>query len=359
MSAYFEINNLSVGFHTYENVRQVLRIEHLAIQRGETYGLVGESGAGKTVLALTILGLLPTPAGIIQSGEIWLDGQDLLKKSDQEMFTQYRGKRIAMIFQDPMSTLNPVFTVGEQLNRVIEAQKGLKGQANTQKTLEMLDVVKLPDARRMLKKYPHELSGGQRQRVIIAMALACGAEFLIADEPTRNLDVTIQAGILKLVAELQREFKMSVLFIANNVGLVNVVCKNAGILYQGKIVENGPSQQVIHSPRHPYTQTLISAIPRDKSEKLKFANLVIKPEAPGGCPYYSRCPIAEQACALSEPMLQVVDGEQQAACFLAVPLRQAQGASSPGVLSPPEGGSAPGVLSLSKDAGDQPEGRPE
>jgi oligopeptide/dipeptide ABC transporter ATP-binding protein len=317
MTAYFEINNLSVGFHTFEAIRPVLHIEHLAIQRGETYGLVGESGAGKTVLALTILGLLPKPASIIHSGEIWLDGQDLLKKSDQEMLTRYRGKRIAMIFQDPMSTLNPVFTVGEQISRVIETQKGLKGGATTQKALEMLEVVKLPDARRMLKKYPHELSGGQRQRVIIAMALACGAEFLIADEPTRNLDVTIQAGILKLMAELQQEFKMSVLFIANNVGLVNVVCKNAGILYQGKLVENGPSQQVIHSARHPYTQTLISAIPRDKSEKLKFASLAIKPEAPGGCPYYSRCPLAGQVCTLSEPPLEFVDGEQQAACFMA------------------------------------------
>lgn len=317
MTEYFEIKNLAVGFRTFEGVRDVLRIESLRIKRGETYGLVGESGAGKTVLALTILGLLPRPAGIIHSGEIWLDGQDLLKKSDHEMYTRYRGKRIAMIFQDPMSTLNPVFTVGQQLARVIEKHQHLKGEANMKKALEMLEVVKLPDAARMLEKYPHELSGGQRQRIIIAIALTCGAEFLIADEPTRNLDVTIQAGILKLMDELQQQFKMSMLFIANNVGLVNVVCKNAGILYRGKLVEDGPSEKVIRSARHPYTQTLISAIPRDKSEALKFASIVIKPEAERGCPYYARCLLAEDACAMSEPMLEPVDGAQKVACFVA------------------------------------------
>jgi oligopeptide/dipeptide ABC transporter ATP-binding protein len=317
MTEYFEIKNLSVGFRTFEGERKVLNVEGLRIKRGETYGLVGESGAGKTVLALTILGLLPKPAGIIYSGEIWLDNQDLLKKSDHEMHSQYRGKRITMIFQDPMSTLNPVFTVGQQMARVIEKQQGLKGETNKRKRLEMLDVVKLPDAVRMLNKYPHELSGGQRQRIIIAIALTCGAEFLIADEPTRNLDVTIQAGILKLIAELQQDFKMSVLFIANNVGLVNVVCKNAGILYKGKILEDGPSEQVIRSAKHPYTQVLISAIPRDKSEKLKFASTVIKPEAEAGCPYYSRCSIAEDACTQKVPMLESHEGAQKVACFLA------------------------------------------
>ena len=317
MTQYFEIKNLSVSFRTFEGLREVLNIESLSIGRGETYGLVGESGAGKTVLALTILGLLPKPAGIIHSGEIWLDGEDLLKKSDREMYRQYRGKRVTMIFQDPMSTLNPVFTVGQQLERVIEQQQHIKGEAKNRKALEMLEVVKLPDAGRMLDKYPHELSGGQRQRIIIAIALSCGAEFLIADEPTRNVDVTIQAGILKLMAELQREFKMSVLFIANNVGLVNVVCKNAGILYKGKIVEDGPSEQVIRTARHPYTQTLISAIPRDKSEKLKFASIVIKPETEKGCPYYPRCIIAEDDCAQRMPMLEPIDGAQKVACFLA------------------------------------------
>ncbi len=317
MGPYFQIKNLSVGFKSFEGDHRVLDIEEISIERGETFGIIGESGAGKTVLALTILGLLPKPAGVIYSGEIWLDGQNLLKKSDREMNSQYRGKRIAMIFQDPMSTLNPVFTVGQQIERVVEQQQGLKGEKRQKRVLELLDIVRLPDAERMLSKYPHELSGGQRQRVIIAIALSCGAEFLIADEPTRNLDVTIQAGILKLIGELQKEFKMSVLFIANNVSLVNVVCKNAGILYRGKLVESGPSALVVRKARHPYTQTLISAIPRDKSEKLKFASLALKPEAPNGCPYYARCPIAEPLCAESVPMLEKVHGEQAVACFLA------------------------------------------
>lgn len=317
MTAYFEIKNLSVGFRTFEGIRPVLKIEHLAIERGETYGLVGESGAGKTVLALTILGLLPKPAGIIHSGEIWLDGEDLLKKREHELATFYRGKRLAMIFQDPMSTLNPVFTVGQQIERVVEQQQGLKGAACTRRAIELLEMVKLPDTQSVLKKYPHELSGGQRQRVIIAIALSCGAEFLIADEPTRNLDVTIQAGVLKLIGELQKELKISVLFIANNVGLVNVFCKNVGILYRGKLVEEGPSALVTRQPLHPYTETLISAIPRDKSEKLKFASLVIKPEAEKGCPFYSRCPIGEEGCTQREPMLETLNSHHKAACFLA------------------------------------------
>lgn len=317
MRKYFEIKNLSVGFNTFEGIRPVLNIEELAIDRGETFGLVGESGAGKTVLALTILGLLPKPAGMIHSGEIWFDGEDLTKKSEREMANHYRGSRISMIFQDPMSTLNPVFTVGHQITRVIEKQQGLKGEACEKRVLEMLDVVRLSDAQNMIKKYPHELSGGQRQRVIIAIALSCGAEFLIADEPTRNLDVTIQAGILKLIGDLQKEFNISVLFIANNMGLVNVVCRNVGVLYKGKMVEKGTSVEVIHNAKHPYTQTLISAIPRDKSEKLKFTSVAIKPEAEHGCPYYAHCVLAEDQCTQHVPMLEAVHGDHEVACFLA------------------------------------------
>jgi len=317
LTKYFEIHDLSVGFQTFEGIHPVLNIEHLSIERGETYGLVGESGAGKTILALTILGLLPKPAAIIHSGEIWMDGVDLLTRSEKQMANVYRGKRLAMIFQDPMSTLNPVFTIGQQIERVVQKQQRLKGAACAKRCLELLDMVKLPDTSSLIHKYPHELSGGQRQRIIIAIALSCGAEFLIADEPTRNLDVTIQAGILKLIAELQKELQISVLFIANNVGLVNVVCKNAGILYRGKLVEEGASEMVVNAAKHPYTQTLISAIPHDKSEKLRFASLVIKPEAQNGCPYYARCGIAQDICTNQIPMLKKIDGEQRVACFMA------------------------------------------
>lgn len=327
---YFEIKDLSVGFRTFEGIKPVLNIEGLRINRGETYGLVGESGAGKTVLALTILGLLPKPAGMILNGSILFDGVDLLKQSEKQMAEIYRGKRLAMIFQDPMSTLNPVFTVGQQIERVITRQEGLKGKACLKRSLELLDMVKLPDTMNLIDKYPHELSGGQRQRIIIAIALSCGAEFLIADEPTRNLDVTIQAGILKLIDELQRDFKMSVLFIGNNVSLVNIFCRNAGILYRGKLVEEGLSNCVVQNPLHPYTQTLISAIPRSKSEKLKFSKTIIKPEAENGCPYFSRCTIGKENCSTHVPMLREFRTEssaeslndiqnpvQKAACFYA------------------------------------------
>ncbi|MCS7248921.1 MAG: ABC transporter ATP-binding protein [Anaerolineales bacterium] len=318
MSAYFEIKDLLVGFRTFEETRPVLNIERLAIERGETYGLVGESGAGKTVLALTILGLLPKPAGVIQRGEIWFDGEDLLKKSESELASLYRGKRLAMIFQDPMSTLNPVFTVGQQIERVIEYHQGLRGHSRTQKAVELLEMVKLADAKNILKKYPHELSGGQRQRVVIAIALSCGAEFLIADEPTRNLDVTIQAGILQLIDELRKNLRITVLFIANNVSLVNVFCKRVGILYRGKLVEEGPSPLVIREPLHPYTQTLISALPRDRSERPRFSGFELKPEAPQGCPFYSRCPIGVEFCVQQQPRLEaVIRPEHKAACFLA------------------------------------------
>ncbi len=316
MKPFFEVNHLNVAFRTFEGEKTALNIEHLAIDRGETFGLVGESGAGKTVLALTILNLLPAPQAIIRSGEIWFDGINLLEKSQKEMREHYRGKRISMIFQDPMSTLNPVFTVGQQIGRVLQRHQAVSGKELEKKSIQALEMVKLPDAASTLQKYPHELSGGQRQRVIIAIALSCGAEFLIADEPTRNLDVTIQAGILKLMDELQRDLNISVLFIANNMGLVNVICKNIGILYRGKVVEMGPGAEIIGHNRHPYTHALISAIPRDKSEKLKFAATLIRPEAPKGCLYYARCPIAIDRCAQEEPALSPAEGHQTA-CFVA------------------------------------------
>lgn len=261
MERYFQIEDLKVNFKTFEGEKKVLDIGRLAFDKGETYGLVGESGVGKTVLALTILRLLPTPPGIIPSGKILFNGEDLLKKSEAEM-QKIRGKRISMIFQDPMSTLNPVFTVGEQIIRVIRKNKEVsKAEAKTM-ALEMIELVKLPDGGNIMGKYPHELSGGQRQRIIIAIALSCGAEFLIADEPTRNLDVTIQAGILKLIAELQKKLGITILFIANNLGLVSVICDKVGILRQGEIVEMGTVKEVIRAPRHPYTVTLLNAIPK-------------------------------------------------------------------------------------------------
>ena len=259
--AYFEIKNLRITHKSYEGVKEVLNIEHLAIERGETYGLVGESGQGKTVLALAIQKLLACPPGRIESGEILLEGQDLLKLSPRQLERTVRGTRIAMIFQDPMSCLNPVFTVGSIMTDVLRARRrGLSRQDATREAVSLLQEVKLADAESILSKYPHQLSGGQRQRVIIALALACGAEFLIADEPTRNLDVTIQASILKLLKELQQKRGMTVLFIANNLSLVSAFCDRVGVLYGGRIIEENDTAALIAAPQQDYTRVLLDAV---------------------------------------------------------------------------------------------------
>ena len=259
--AYFEINNLHITHKSYEGVKDVLNIEHLAIERGETYGLVGESGQGKTVLALAVQKLLACPPGRIESGEVVLEGMNLLKLSPRQMQQRIRGSKIAMIFQDPMSCLNPVFTVGSIMTDVLRTRKkGLNRKTATEEAADLLREVKLADAESILSKYPHQLSGGQRQRVIIALALACGAELLIADEPTRNLDVTIQASILKLLKELQQKRGMTVLFIANNLSLVSAFCDRVGILYGGRIIEENTTAQLITAPQQEYTKVLLEAV---------------------------------------------------------------------------------------------------
>ena len=259
--AYFEIKNLHITHKSYEGVKDVLNIEHLAIERGETYGLVGESGQGKTVLALAIQQLLACPPGKIESGEVLLEGENLLKLSPRQMQQRVRGSKIAMIFQDPMSCLNPVFTVGSIMTDVLRTRKkGLNKKKATEEAADLLREVKLADAESILSKYPHQLSGGQRQRVIIALALACGAELLIADEPTRNLDVTIQASILKLLKELQQKRGMTVLFIANNLSLVSAFCDRVGILYGGRIIEENTTAKLITDPQQEYTKVLLEAV---------------------------------------------------------------------------------------------------
>lgn len=265
MEKFLEIKDLKIRYKTLDTEKTVLDIARLEIEKGTTFGLVGESGAGKTVLAQTILGLLATPPGIIESGEILMEGEDLLKKSPKEM-ENLRGSKMAMIFQDPLSCLNPVFTVKQQMMNVVNAHRKVPGAEAEKLIFNMARKVKLPDPERTVEKYPHELSGGQRQRIIIAMALLCGAEFLIADEPTRNLDVTIQAGILKLISELQEEFQVTVLFIANNMGLVSAVCDQAVIMKDGKILEQLSAKRILEDAKEPYTRQLINAITPDNNK---------------------------------------------------------------------------------------------
>lgn len=316
MDSYFSIENLKVNYKTFEGEKEVLDLESLSIARGETFGLVGESGAGKTVLALTILRLLATPPGVIRKGRILFDGEDLLTKQVTEM-RRVRGKRISMIFQDPMSTLNPVFTVGDQIARVIRNNKGISAGEAEKEAREMIELVNLPDAANIMKKYPHELSGGQRQRIIIAIALSCGAEFLIADEPTRNLDVTIQAGILKLIARLQKEFQVTVLFIANNLGLVSVTCDRVGILYRGKIVETGRVREVLQNPLHPYTLTLLNAVPGNSKGRIEPGRLglyVEDSQDTAGCCYFHRCLRRREQCRMRPPLMSGSGNTHLVAC---------------------------------------------
>ena len=271
--AYFEINGLTVKHRSYDGIRTVLDIEKLHIEKGETYGLVGESGQGKTVTALTVQKLLQCPPGIIEKGEIILDGQDLMKLSVRQMEKRIRGRKIAMIFQDPMSSLNPVFTVRQIMTDVLAHNKPQLGKKEAlAEALRLLKEVRLPDPESVLSKYPHQLSGGQRQRVIIALALCCDAEFLIADEPTRNLDVTIQASILKLLKELQLKHGLTVLFIANNLGLISAFCDRVGIIRDGRIIEEGSTAQVISAPKHPYTRMLLDACSMQREKEAAASN---------------------------------------------------------------------------------------
>ena len=290
-----------MGFQSYSGLNRVVDIDDLTIERGQAFALVGESGSGKSVTAFALQQLLTVPPAVISADELTLDGIQILDKSQKEM-TDIRGRKIAMIFQDPMSTLNPVFTVGEQITQAVRRNRKLGRQEARKRAIELIETVKLPDAERILSKYPHELSGGQRQRIIIAIALGCGAEFLIADEPTRNLDVTIQAGILKLLATLQREEKLTVLFITNNLSLVPLLCDQTALLYKGQVMECGTVAEVIDGHCHPYTEALIQPLPVTEEEK-EAVKTATAEEIPveRGCLFQNKCRLCTQLCREQVP----------------------------------------------------------
>ena len=316
MSNYFEIKDLKINFETSEGIKNVININELNLHKGETFGIVGESGSGKSVLAMSILRILPSPPAFIKSGKIMFKGKNLLELKEKEI-QKIRGKEISMIFQDPRSTLNPVFTVGQQIINVIRYNKFLTKKEAEKEALRMIKLVKLPDAKNTLHKYPNELSGGERQRIIIAIALSCGAELLIADEPTRNLDVTIQAGILKLINELKEELKITVLFIANNVNLVFIVSGRVAVLYKGKIIEIGTSQEIREEPIHPYTRGLLGIVsPAEREIKnLTEANLKEGIKAENSiCPYFCECEERIEICKKISPTLTKVNNGHWVSC---------------------------------------------
>jgi oligopeptide/dipeptide ABC transporter ATP-binding protein len=282
------------------------------------FGLVGETGCGKTVTALTVLRLLP-PNARIRGGEVLFLGEDLLAKPDAEM-DRIRGIRISMVFQDPATSLNPVYPVGEQIARVIMTHEGGKREAAEKRAVDLFSRVRLPDPANVLRRYPHELSGGMQQRVMIAMALACHPRLLIADEPTTAVDVTIQAQILDLLMELRREFKLSVLLITHNLGIVAETCDRVGVMYAGTIAEVAATRDLFREPLHPYTQRLLKALPRSDARGRPLASIPgMVPslmDPPSGCRYHPRCEFRMATCEKRRPELQEHRPDHRASCLL-------------------------------------------
>jgi oligopeptide/dipeptide ABC transporter ATP-binding protein len=298
------VDDLKVFFHSDGIVSRAVDGVSYDIRAGETVCLVGESGCGKTVSALAILGLIPQPPGEIQGRGIRFKGRNLLKL-DEEALERIRGKEISMIFQEPMTSLNPVFTIGDQIEEVITTHEGVDRAEAERRVLELLTDVGIPSPEERVKDYPHSLSGGQRQRVMIAMALACGPELVIADEPTTALDVTVQAQILQLFKELQDRNKMAVLHITHNLGVVAEVADRIYIMYAGVMAEVGNGEQIFRDPSHPYTMGLLAALP---SRARKGQSLYSIPGAvpdpahkPPGCPFHPRCPYVEDSCRREFP----------------------------------------------------------
>jgi oligopeptide/dipeptide ABC transporter ATP-binding protein len=316
-----EVNHLKTYFFTRGGVVKAVDDVSFNIKRGETLGVVGESGCGKSVTALSIMRLIASPPGKIVAGEVNFIGENILEKNREEL-TNLRGSSISMIFQDPMTSLNPVFTVGYQIaETVMRHRKDLSKDQAWKRSVEMLDLVRIPDAKRRAKNYPHEFSGGMRQRVMIAIALACNPKLLIADEPTTALDVTIQAQILELMKGLSKEFDTAVMLITHDLGVVAGTCEYVNVMYAGHVVESAPVRQIYESPAHPYTVGLLHSIPRLNDQRgIKLNPIAGQPpdllNPPVGCPYAPRCPKVQSRCRKERPELQPVGrGEQVAACF--------------------------------------------
>ena len=315
-----EIRNLTTGFLTDGGMVKATDRVSLDIEKGKTLCVVGESGSGKSVTALSVMRLIEFAGGLIAEGEALFDGEDLVRKTQNEML-RIRGDRITMIFQDPMTALNPVFTVGEQIAESLRTHKGLSDKEAWRQSVDMLRRVRIPDPEIRARQYPHELSGGMCQRVVIAMALVCNPELLIADEPTTALDVTVQAQILELLRELKQEFRMSMLLITHDMGVAAEVADRIAVMYAGVVVEEGTVAEIFESPLHPYTIGLLQSIPGLEGERggeLYTIKGVIPPlsRIPSGCRFHPRCPYAMETCRTNEPPLRESPTGHKAACWL-------------------------------------------
>lgn len=325
MSAEYilEVQQLKTVFHTDEGVVHGCDGVSYAVRKGETLAVVGESGSGKSVTSMSVLRLIPSPPGEIVEGKILFDGIDLVTASEKTM-REIRGRRIAMIFQEPMTSLNPVLTVGRQIaESLLLHEKGMTKAAARKRVIELLELVGIPAPESRIDEYPHQLSGGMRQRVMIAMALACSPEVLIADEPTSALDVTIQAQILRLIDELKERLGMAVVMITHDLGVVAETADTVAVMYAGKIVEMGTVRDIFHTPKHPYLQGLRRSMPRideDADALYAIEGMVPNPlDLPPGCKFAPRCPHALDVCRAHEPPESRFSQTHIARCWLHVP----------------------------------------
>ncbi len=315
-----DVRNLKTYFNTDDGIVKAVDGVSFSLAKGETLGLVGESGCGKSVTSLSIMRLIPSPPGRIMDGGVTLDGQDVLALPESEL-RKLRGGRISMIFQDPMTCLNPFLRISTQLVEAIRLHQGLKKREARQKAVEMLHMVGIPKPEKRINAYPHQFSGGMRQRVMIAMALSCNPEILIADEPTTALDVTIQAQILEIIKDLSQRLNTAVILITHDLGVVSGMCDRICVMYAGRIVERGVTDVIFADPKHPYTQGLIRSVPRmDKDEKERLfsikgtpPNLIDMPEC---CPFHPRCEKAMDVCKTKYPPATDFGAEHAAHCWL-------------------------------------------
>jgi peptide/nickel transport system ATP-binding protein len=318
-----DVKNLKTYFFTDEGVVRAVDGVDLYIEKGETLGVVGESGCGKSVTALSIMKLIPSPPGKIIEGEILYNGRNLVDLPAGQM-RKIRGKEISMIFQEPMTSLNPVFTCGEQIAEALRLHEGLGRRAAMDKTVEMLKLVHIPNADRRVKEYPHQLSGGMRQRIMIAMALSCNPKLLIADEPTTALDVTIQAQILELLNELKNKLKMAVMLITHDMGVIAETAQRVVVMYAAKVAEEAAVGDLFKEPLHPYTQGLLRSIPRidlAATERRRLETIpgtvpTLRGEIAPGCRFAPRCPFVKSVCTEKDPVLKEVKSGHKVACWL-------------------------------------------
>ncbi len=316
------VENLRTTFYTDKETIRAVDGATFDVAPGETVGIVGESGSGKSVTARSIMGLIDDPGRVSEQSSIRWRGEELVGKSDRQ-YRQYRGGEIAMIFQDPLTSLNPVYTVGNQIKEALRLHRGLRGSEATEVAIDLLEAVSIPDARRRIDEYPHEFSGGMRQRAVIAMALACDPDLLICDEPTTALDVTIQAQILDLLRDIQAERDLAIIFITHDMGVIAEMADRVNVMYAGEIVESAPVTEVFANPKHPYTQGLLESIPgrHPDEERLRTieGDVPTPNEPPTYCRFAPRCPEAFEACDEVHPALLPVgadDTEHSAACLL-------------------------------------------